>query len=112
MDTTIRPELLEELLKNVSKPDELFGRGGLVEKLKGALMERVLDARTPSNSARASGCATTATLSPGRAKRPDRDRTLEIEVRLDPEDRLESAAEVRAIQLAQMLVSSKVVSPA
>src|SRR5438552_3243372 len=41
---TIKPEFLEELLKSVKKPEELLGPDGLLHKLKGALMERMLEA--------------------------------------------------------------------
>ena len=39
---TIRPELLEELLRSASKPEDLFGPEGLLHRLKGALMQRIL----------------------------------------------------------------------
>src|SRR5262245_43152757 len=42
--TAIKAELLEELLKNVQKPEELLGPDGLLHQLKGALMERMLEA--------------------------------------------------------------------
>src|SRR6185312_524801 len=44
MNVAIKPELLEELLKSCKTPDELFGPEGLMQRLKGALMERMLDA--------------------------------------------------------------------
>src|SRR5262249_51552843 len=44
MDTAIKPELVEELLKSVSKPEDLLGPGGMLNRLKGALMERMLEA--------------------------------------------------------------------
>ncbi len=44
MNVAIKPELLEELLKSCKTPDELFGPQGLMQRLKGALMERMLDA--------------------------------------------------------------------
>ena len=44
MNTTIKPELVEELLKSASKPEDLFGPGGVLNRLKGALMERMLEA--------------------------------------------------------------------
>jgi putative transposase len=40
----IKPELVEELLKSVSKPEDLLGPGGVLSRLKGALMERMLEA--------------------------------------------------------------------
>jgi putative transposase len=42
--TAIKKELLEELLKSVQKPEELLGPDGLLHQLKGALMERLLEA--------------------------------------------------------------------
>ncbi len=41
---TLKPELVEELLKAVRNPNDLFGPEGLFHRLKGALMERILDA--------------------------------------------------------------------
>jgi putative transposase len=41
---TLKPELVEELLKAVRNPNELFGPEGLFVRLKAALMERLLDA--------------------------------------------------------------------
>ena len=41
---TVKPELLEELLKAVKSPNDLFGTDGLFHRLKSALMERMLDA--------------------------------------------------------------------
>src|ERR1700729_1253359 len=40
---TLKPELVEELLKMVRNPQELFGPEGLFHQLKGALMERMLE---------------------------------------------------------------------
>lgn len=47
MDPTspiVKPELVSELLKSVSKPEDMFGPGGLFQQLRGALMERMLEA--------------------------------------------------------------------
>jgi putative transposase len=41
---TLKPELVEELLKAVKSPNDLFGAEGLFHRLKAALMERMLDA--------------------------------------------------------------------
>src|SRR5215472_1915108 len=41
---TLKPELVEELMKAVKSPQELFGPEGLFHQLKAALMERILDA--------------------------------------------------------------------
>lgn len=42
--TTIKPELLDELLAGVTSPEDLTGDGGLFKQLKKALMERALGA--------------------------------------------------------------------
>jgi transposase-like protein len=39
----IRPELLDELLKDYKKPDDLLGQDGLLQQLIKALVERALD---------------------------------------------------------------------
>lgn len=39
----IRPELLDELLKDYQKPDDLLGQHGLLQQLTKALVERALD---------------------------------------------------------------------
>src|SRR3954464_6138204 len=39
----IRPELLDELLKDYQKPDDLLGQDGLLQQLTKALAERALD---------------------------------------------------------------------
>ncbi len=41
---TIKPEMLDELLAGVSRPEELLGDAGLFRQLKKALMERALGA--------------------------------------------------------------------
>jgi putative transposase len=43
-DTTIAPELLDQLLANCTKPDDLLGEDGLFKQLKKALIERALGA--------------------------------------------------------------------
>jgi putative transposase len=40
---TIRPEILDELLKNYAKPEDLTGDGGILKQLTKALVERALD---------------------------------------------------------------------
>jgi transposase-like protein len=40
---TIRPELLDELLKDYAKPEDLVGEGGILKQLTKALVERCLD---------------------------------------------------------------------
>jgi len=40
---TIRPELLDELLKDFSKPEDLTGEGGILQQLTKALIERCLE---------------------------------------------------------------------
>ena len=41
-DTTITPELLDQLLANYTKPEDLLGEEGLFKQLKKALIERAL----------------------------------------------------------------------
>ena len=41
---TIRPEILDELLKNYAKPEDLTGEGGILKQLTKALVERALNA--------------------------------------------------------------------
>jgi putative transposase len=41
---TLKPELVEELMKCIAKPEDLLGPEGLFQRLKGALMERMLEA--------------------------------------------------------------------
>jgi len=41
---TLKPELIEELMKLTKSPADLFGPEGLFRRLKGALMERMLEA--------------------------------------------------------------------
>ena len=43
-DTTITPELLDQLLANYKKPEDLTGEDGLFKQLKKALIERALGA--------------------------------------------------------------------
>lgn len=42
MPQEIKPELLDELLSGLSKPEDLLGDDGLCRQLKKALMERAL----------------------------------------------------------------------
>jgi hypothetical protein len=41
-ETTIAPELLDQLLANYAKPEDLLGEEGLFKRLKKALIERAL----------------------------------------------------------------------
>ena len=41
---TFRPELIDELLKEYRKPEDLMGEGGIVKQLTKALIERCLSA--------------------------------------------------------------------
>ena len=43
-DSTITPELLDQLLANYKKPEDLTGEDGLFKQLKKALIERALGA--------------------------------------------------------------------
>lgn len=40
---TIRPEILDELLKNYAKPEDFTGENGLLKQLTKALVERALN---------------------------------------------------------------------
>jgi putative transposase len=42
--TTIRPELLDELLQGATTPDAIFGPAGVLKRLTGAIVERALGA--------------------------------------------------------------------
>jgi hypothetical protein len=44
---TFRPELIDELLKDYQKPEDLMGEGGIFKQLTKALIERCLTAETP-----------------------------------------------------------------
>jgi putative transposase len=44
LTTDIKNELLEELLKKAGKPEDLLGPNGLLQQLKGALVQRMLEA--------------------------------------------------------------------
>ena len=44
MRPKIRKELLEELLAGYEKPEDLLGKGGILEQLTKALVERALGA--------------------------------------------------------------------
>lgn len=41
----IRPQLLDELLKDYQKPEELLGQDGMLQQLTKALIERALNGR-------------------------------------------------------------------
>ena len=49
-DTTITPELLDQLLANYEKPEDLTGADGLFKQLKKALIERALGAELSGSS--------------------------------------------------------------
>ena len=42
--TTVRPEILDELLAGYERPEDLLGEEGLFRQLKKALLERALGA--------------------------------------------------------------------
>ena len=46
--TTLRPELLDELLADYETPEDLLGDDGLFKQLKKALLERALGSRPPT----------------------------------------------------------------
>jgi len=41
--STIRPELIDELLKDYEKPEDIIGEGGLLKQLTKAILERALE---------------------------------------------------------------------
>ena len=43
---TIRPELIEELLKDYQNPEDLMGEEGILKELTKALVEKCLTARS------------------------------------------------------------------
>lgn len=50
-DSTITPELLDQLLANYSKPEDLTGENGLFKQLKKVLIERALGAELTEQAA-------------------------------------------------------------
>ena len=46
---TVKPELVSELMKSVSNPEDMFGPDGMFQKLRAALMERMLEAEMKSH---------------------------------------------------------------
>jgi hypothetical protein len=48
-DSTITPELLDQLLANYEKPEDLTGENGLFKQLKKALIERALGTELTSH---------------------------------------------------------------
>jgi hypothetical protein len=71
-NTTITPELLDQLLANYEKPEDLTGDGGLFKQLKKALIERALGAELPTISAMRRvilQAAAKATAATGRVRR-------------------------------------------
>ena len=48
-DSTISPEVLDQLLANYEKPEDLTGENGLFKQLKKALIERALGAELSSH---------------------------------------------------------------
>jgi hypothetical protein len=65
--TTIKTELLDELLSGVKTPDDLLGDGGVFRQLKKALMERALGAELTHHLGYEKGAAPT-----GRARANNR----------------------------------------
>jgi transposase-like protein len=53
----IKPELLDELLKLTKDPKVLFGAQGVLQRLKGALMDRILEAELTEHLGYESGAA-------------------------------------------------------
>ena len=74
-DSTITPELLDQLLANYEKPEDLTGENGLFKQLKKALIERALRSGTEPNI----WVMRRAEIRPGRGQRqqPQRDEFKE-----------------------------------
>src|SRR5437870_12747493 len=70
-DTTITPELLDQLLANYEKPEDLTGADGLFKQLKKALIERALGAELSDHIGYEKGDPT------GRGSGNSRNRTSE-----------------------------------
>jgi putative transposase len=71
-NTTITPELLDQLLANYEKPEDLTGDGGLFKQLKKALIERALGAELTDHLGYEKGDPAgraKATAATGRARR-------------------------------------------
>ena len=62
--TTLRPELLDELLAEYERPEDLLGEEGLFRQLKKALLERALGAEL-------SECQSAWERDPGAARNRD-----------------------------------------
>ena len=65
---TIRPELIDELLKDCSDPREVLAEGGLIKQLTKAIIERCARER----AGRASGLSQTWTKRRGESQCPQR----------------------------------------
>ena len=76
-DTTITPELLDQLLANYEKPEDLTGEDGLFKQLKKALIERALGAELTRSSR----------LREGRSGRPRQRQQPQRHQREDDPDR-------------------------
>ena len=72
-DTTITAELLDQLLANYEKPEDLTGADGLFKQLKKALIERALGAELSDHlgyekGTRPAGAAAIAVTGPARRR--------------------------------------------
>jgi transposase-like protein len=77
-DTTITPELLDQLLANYEKPEDLTGADGLFKQLKKALIERALGAELSDHLGYEKGtrlAAAAAIAATGAARRRSSPRT-------------------------------------
>jgi putative transposase len=99
---TIRPELIDELLKNCSDPREILGEGGLIKQLTKAIIERCLETELeahlgyPKHGRREAG---TANVRNGASRKKLKGEQGEIEIAV-PRDR-QASFEPQLIQKHQ-----------
>jgi putative transposase len=87
---TLKPELVEELLKLIREPKDLFGPEGLFHRLKGAVMERMLDEELTAHlgfEKNASGASGSGNARNGYSTKTVQTESGPVEVRV-PRDRL------------------------
>ena len=91
---TIRPELIDELLKDCSDPREVLSEGGLIKQLTKAIIERCLETELdahlgyPKHARRAEG---TANVRNGSSRKKLKGTQGEIEIAI-PRDRQASGS--------------------
>ena len=101
---TIRPELIDELLKDCSDPREVLAQGGLIKQLTKAIIERCLETEldaplgSPKHGRRGEGSATARN---GSSRKPLKGAPGEIESAVPPDRQasIRAAAHFRSIRL-------------